>query len=115
MNYATLALNLFQSVLNEPWTTHINAVEITQLQKAPEMSIRFFEFDDEESLIKFACEHFSEATNVLKNEYVTYDLIQYSAYIPSMIGRIKLVFSTKSTQVKDRQVRFPSFNAIPSR
>lgn len=115
MNYATLALNLFQSVLNEPWTTHIDGVEIAQLQKAPEMTIRFFKFKDEETLVRFACENFSDATNVLKNEYETYDLIQYSAYIPSTIGRIKLIMTTQSTKVKDRQVRFPSFNAIPSR
>ena len=115
MNYATLALNLFQSVLNESWTSYIDGIEIAQLQKAPEMMIRFFKFDNEETLVKFACENFPHATDVLKNEYETYDIVQYSAYIPSTIGRIKLLLTTHCSQVKDRQAHFPSFNAIHSR
>lgn len=115
MNYATLALTLFQSVLNESWTTDIDGIEIAQLQKAPEMTIRFFKFDNEEALVKFACENFPHATDVLKNEYETYDLVQYTAYIPSTVGRIKLLLITHCSQVKDRQARFPSFNAIYSR
>jgi hypothetical protein len=112
MNYASLALNLFQSVLNEDWTSLIDGVEIAQLQKAPEMIIRFFKFKDEETLIKFACENFPHASEVLKNEYETYDLIQYTAYIPSTIGRIKILMTTHTSLVKDRQARFPSFHAI---
>ena len=114
MNYATLALNLFQSVLNEPWTVYIDNITIDSLQKAPQMRITLSPFKDEETLVKFAVQELQAATHVVRNTYDEYSLIRYESAYPSIVGSIKIVLVCTAT-VKNTQVVYPSFNAIHSR